>query len=265
MRSPLPLSMPQPADIRDANAWQRKLEEEKLAALAEFAAGAGHEINNPLAVICGRAELLLRQETHPERRRDLTTIHAQARRVYEMIADLMLFARPPRLVLEALDLTSLLKELAGELAPRCKERGIDLGMELDRKPIEVLADHTQLLVALRALCDNALEALEAGGRIEIASRIEGDKDGRMARVEVRDNGPGFDHDVRRHLFDPFFSGRAAGRGLGMGLAKCWRIVRLHEGMIDVESEPGEGATFMIRLPSVPASPKRGAHRRNGAA
>jgi signal transduction histidine kinase len=258
--------MPSPADLRHTDAWQRKLEEEKLAALAEFAAGAGHEINNPLAVICGRAELLLRQETHPERRRDLATIQAQAKRVYEMIADLMLFARPPRPVLAPVDLTSVLEELTGELSPRCREGGVELRMALDHKLSEVLADRTQVLVALRAICDNVLEALEPGGRIDISSRIEDGRHKRMARIEIRDNGPGFDEQVRRHLFDPFFSGRAAGRGLGMGLAKCWRIVQLHEGSIDVESEPGEGAIFSILLPAgqSPGTAKRGAHRRNGA-
>jgi signal transduction histidine kinase len=263
--------MPQRADILSAEAWRRQLEEEKLAALAEFAAGAGHEINNPLAVICGRAELLLRQETHPERRRDLATIHAQARRVYEMIADLMLFARPPQPNLAPLDLMPLLAELAVELEPRCRERGIDLQTTLDRRPMEVRADRDQLLVALRALCDNALDALERGGRIEIAARIRrasprDDHQGTsVACIEVRDNGPGFDEDVRRHLFDPFFSGRPAGRGLGMGLAKCWRIVSLHQGSIEVESQPGQGTTFSVMLPGIPtaAQAKRGAHR-NGA-
>jgi signal transduction histidine kinase len=76
--------------------FQRALEFEKLEALAEFAAGAGHEINNPLTVISGRAQLLLREETNPERRHALALINAQAMRVYEMIADMMLFARPPR-------------------------------------------------------------------------------------------------------------------------------------------------------------------------
>ena len=76
--------------------FQRTLETEKLEAMAEFAAGAGHEINNPLTVISGRAQLLLRDETDPERRHALALISAQAMRVYEMIADMMLFARPPR-------------------------------------------------------------------------------------------------------------------------------------------------------------------------
>lgn len=250
--------MPQPADFPDEPSWLARLEEEKLAALAEFAAGAGHEINNPLAVICGRAELLLREETHPERRRDLATIHAQARRVYEMIADLMLFARPPQPVFATVDLAALLHDLSAELELRCQERGVKLHLTIEPGAMHLPADRAQLLAALRAICDNALDALQPGGRIEIRAGLEeparagGDL---MARIEIRDNGPGFDEGVRRHLFDPFFSGRAAGRGLGLGLSKCWRIVRLHNGSMDVgsmdgESQAGHGARFSLRLPAI---------------
>jgi signal transduction histidine kinase len=242
------------ADVRDEAFCLARLEEEKLAALAEFAAGAGHEINNPLAVICGRAELLLRQETHPERRRDLATIHAQARRVYEMIADLMLFARPPRPLFAGVDLAALFHELAAELGPRCQEQGVILRIPPEQPPIHLRADRAQLLVALRAICDNALEVLEPGGRIDIRAELEEPKvhpdGGLRARIEIHDDGPGFDESIRRHLFDPFFSGRAAGRGLGVGLAKCWRIVRLHDGWIDVESQEGRGATFRVKLPAM---------------
>jgi signal transduction histidine kinase len=246
--------MPQSADIHDDEAFRQRLEEEKLAALAEFAAGAGHEINNPIAVICGRVELLLRQETHPERRRDLATIHAQARRVYEMIADLMLFARPPQPTLAKVDLAALLRELSDELQPRCHARGVEFAFLQAGEPLPLVADSSQLLVALRAVSDNALEALPTGGRLEIQTQrtmVPGTATAQaaeLARIEIRDDGPGFDEHLRRHLFDPFFSGRAAGRGLGLGLAKCWRIVRMHGGAIHADSQPGQGATFAITLP-----------------
>jgi signal transduction histidine kinase len=244
--------MLQPADIDDAEVWRRQLEDEKLAALAELAAGAGHEINNPLAVICGRAELLLRQETHPERRRDLATIHAQARRVYEMIADLMLFARPPEPTLAVVDLSALLRELQGELKARSDDRGIEVKVRCQGEPLRLQADAAHLLVALRAVCDNALDVLPPGGQLEIVAerarlrKVENLSD--AIQIEIRDNGPGFGEEARRHLFDPFFSGRAAGRGLGMGLAKSWRIVQMHGGTIDAVSPGGCGAAFVITLP-----------------
>ena len=93
------------------------VEAEKIAAMAEFAAGAGHEINNPLAVIAGRAQLLLRDEADPERRRDLALMNAQAMRVNEMIADLRLFATPPELERQSLDLTALVRRVIDEMQP----------------------------------------------------------------------------------------------------------------------------------------------------
>ncbi|HEV3005739.1 MAG TPA: HAMP domain-containing sensor histidine kinase, partial [Pirellulales bacterium] len=99
------------------------------------------------------------------------------------------------------------------------------------------------------VADNALAVLGPGGRMTIAVRQTG-ADGKppQAEVAIADDGPGISPEVRRHLFDPFYSGRGAGRGLGMGLAKCWRIVTNHGGRIDVESTLGQGATFTVHLP-----------------
>ncbi len=231
-----------PSDLRAL------LEQEKLEALAEFAAGAGHEMNNPLAVISGRAQLLLRNETDPERRRELAIIHTQALRVHEMIADLMLFARPPQAMLATVDLTALCRRLLAELAAEAAERKIAFAAQIEES-LQLAADATQLAVALRALLDNALEAIGREGQITLTCRAVADPaDPAMIELLVSDSGPGISPDVRRHLFDPYFSGRPAGRGLGLGLCKCWRIVTNHGGQIDVDSEPGQGATFRIRLP-----------------
>ncbi|MGO8688020.1 MAG: sensor histidine kinase [Thermoguttaceae bacterium] len=224
--------------------FRETLDQEKLAALAEFAAGAGHEINNPLTVIAGRAQLFLQEETNPERRRALALINAQAMRVYEMIADLRLFARPPQPELQPLDLVELVDELIAELAPLAAQQESALVRGGDGGPVAVVADPTQLAVALRALCQNALEALGGQGhvRIELGRRAGG------VEIRVRDDGPGIPPEQRRHIFDPFYSARQAGRGLGLGLSKCWRIITNHGGRIAVEDQPGGGACFLITLP-----------------
>jgi signal transduction histidine kinase len=121
-------------------------------------------------------------------------------------------------------------------------------------PVIVSADRGHLATALRALCVNSLEALRLGGRIEVSVQASADAgddpDGaKWAEIAVADTGPGISPEVRRHLFDPYFSGREAGRGIGLGLSKCWRIVTEHGGRIDVESQPQQGATFRIRLPA----------------
>jgi signal transduction histidine kinase len=225
------------------------LEREKLAALAEFAGGAGHEINNPLAVIAGRAQLLLPGERDPQRRRELAVIGAQAMRIHEMIADLMLFARPPRPNMARCDLGELVEQVLRPIRDETRERDLCLIFNPPESPVVVTADSAQLAVAVGALIRNSLEALVGSGQIEVSIVWSGGSvTDRWAEIVVRDDGPGLTDEVRRHLFDPYFSGRPAGRGLGMGLSKCWRIVTAHGGRIDVESTPGDGATFRVLLP-----------------
>jgi signal transduction histidine kinase len=220
------------------------LEAAKLAAMAEFAAGAGHEINNPLAVISGRAQMLLRDEKNDERRRALALINAQAMRVHEMIADMRLFARPPQPVLQTVNPHELVDRLIEELAPVAAQQGTVLCRAGQAALIS--ADPVQLMVALRALCQNALEALGRGGRIEISLMTSG----KQVEISVSDDGPGIPPEQRPHIFDPFYSARQAGRGVGMGLAKCWRIVTGHGAQITVDNSPAGGAKFTITFPRV---------------
>ncbi|MEK6246958.1 MAG: ATP-binding protein [Planctomycetales bacterium] len=99
------------------------------------------------------------------------------------------------------------------------------------------------------MCTNSLEAIGHGGRIEVSAQRSSEKSGNTVIISVVDDGPGLSPEQHRHLFDPFYSGREAGRGLGFGLSKCWRIIQNHGGRIEVESLPGKGATFRIRLPA----------------
>ena len=230
--------------------FDQALEQEKLAALGEFAYGASHEINNPLANISTRAQAMLLQEPDPEKRRMLAIIHTQALRANEMIADVMLFARPPEPVRRPVDWVAIVDAVLAELRDEADSQGTLLARLGGEEPLIVLADATLLAMAVRAVCVNALEALGAEGRVEVAverAAVDGEL-GDWACLIVRDTGPGIPPHVRRHLFDPFFSGREAGRGLGLGLSKAWRVVTLHGGRIDVASEPREGTRFTIRLP-----------------
>jgi signal transduction histidine kinase len=225
--------------------FDARLEQAKLDAMKELAYGASHEINNPLANISARAQSLLREERDPERRRTLEAIHLQALRAHEMISDLMLFARPPQLQRQRLDLTELARQVASGLAPECERRSIKLSVVVDGQPPPVDADATQLAVAVHALVANAMNALGRDGVIQIAVRHS--LDGR-ALLQIADNGPGIPPEVRPHIFDPFYSGREAGRGLGFGLSKAWRIITLHGGSVEVDVPPTGGAAFTITLP-----------------
>lgn len=228
--------------------FDMRLEQAKLDAMKELAYGASHEINNPLANISARAQSLLREERDPERRRTLEAIHLQALRAHEMISDLMLFARPPTLERRPLDLAELIRQVASGLAPECERRSIELSIVVDGQTPPVDADATQLAVAVHALVANSMNALGRNGTIQIAVRHSLDGG---ALLQIEDNGPGIPPEVRPHLFDPFYSGREAGRGLGFGLSKAWRIITLHGGSLIVEAPATTGAIFKIELP--PAS------------
>ena len=237
--------------------FEAALEEAKLQAMYKLAAGAGHEINNPLGSIAGRAQLLLRDEAEPDRRRTLAKINSQAFRAHEMIADMMLFARPPKPEYEEIVPDSLLEGLIEELEEITEQQEAQIKSHIADDVVSFRADAAQLRVVLRAMCTNALEASGMGGRVEITvGRGPARKSlgapaspATTVQITVRDNGPGFSEEEREHLFDPFYSGREAGRGLGFGLSKCWRIIRNHGGSIDVTSDPGCGATFEISLPA----------------
>jgi hypothetical protein len=230
--------------------FDARLEHEKLESLKELAYGASHEINNPLANIAARAQSLLQDEVDPDRRRMLSAVHRQALRAHEMIADLMLIARPPKLKLAPCDVCQLAAQAAAQHRELAAQREINLACLLDDEPIlPVMADETQIAVAIDAIVLNAIEAVGANGFVQIAVRpavIDGEP---FAEILVRDDGPGISENVRRHMFDPFFSGREAGRGLGFGLSKCWRIVTDHGGRVVVyQSATGQGAKIAILLP-----------------
>jgi len=252
------------------------LEAAKLEALYQFAYGLSHEINNPLANISTRAQTLLVDERDPERQRKLATIVQQAFRAHEMIADLMLFARPPALRKEPVDLTKIADTVVAELQDQAREQGTRLSRTGDERPLVANVDPTHIAVALKAIVQNALEAVRTGGRVEVhsvlstnysvlstsdsnpKSKIENPKSASTPHSQLRtphfllsvsDTGPGIPPEIRPHIFDPYFSGREAGRGLGLGLSKAWRIAQLHGGSIEVENQPSSGAKFTIALPS----------------
>jgi signal transduction histidine kinase len=224
--------------------FNEELERQKLDALAEFAAGAGHEINNPLAIIGGHAQLLLREIENTEHRRQLAVITAQVKRAYEMIADIRYFARPPKPEIEQFDLVKWLQSLAEKQTPLMRELGIELHFATDSDSAMIETDPVQLHLVVSALCNNACDILQAtGGNIWLRFR-------RMEKgweISVEDDGPGVSQEIRPLIFCPYYSGRQAGRGLGFGLPKAWRIMQQLGGFIKYEPSETGGAKFVVRL------------------
>ena len=235
-----------------------------MDALAEFAAGAGHEINNPLAIIGGHARLLLQEIEHPEHRRQLAVIVAQVQRAYEMIADIRLFARPPQPELESFLLLDWLQNLLEEERLLLEKAGITLQFEpvvhlqnpdsetfvrkLDELPLCLRTDPAMLHVVLSALLRNAREAL-LGQNHEPEIRLILRQRGNDLEFAVEDNGPGIADEIRPLIFCPYYSSRQAGRGLGFGLPKAWRFLEMLDGSIRVETpEDGQGSRFVATIP-----------------
>jgi signal transduction histidine kinase len=229
---------------------EERLRAQKLRALAEFAAGAGHEINNPLAVISGQAQYLLGHESDPERRKALETIVGQTRRIHQLLRDVMQFARPPAPQRQPLDLARVVEETAVALGEYAAERKVRLNAPpalgpRPEGPLTVLADAAQLRTALTCLLRNAIEAAPADGWAGIRL-LPGP--GGTAEVIIEDSGQGLPPAQREHLFDPFYSGRAAGRGPGLGLPTAWSLARQQGGDVLLASQPGEPTRFVLRLP-----------------
>ncbi len=237
--------------------YRRSLRDAKLAAMKELAYGASHEINNPLANIATRAQVLLKREDRADVRRNLAAIQEQALRAHDMITDLMQFARPPALQISDVDVDDVLREFLQHLRGLAQQRGIRLSLEpvLLHRDRHLQADRVQLIVALNALGTNALEAVGDAGTIRILTDSQVDGTGRTwLSVRLVDSGPGLDPRVTEHLFDPFFSGREAGRGLGFGLCKVWQITKRHGGTIDALTRPEGGAEFRLRIPCLSEDP-----------
>lgn len=166
----------------------------------------------------------------------------------------MLFARPPKLNLTSVDVQALISKVLTGLSALAQERSVQLDCGEGELPLEIIGDETQLGVAVHAVVKNAIEAVNEGGRVTVSLRRSAVGDASWAEVVVRDDGPGISAEVRRHMFDPFFSGREAGRGLGFGLSKCWRIVTDHGGQAVVQCPAGGGAEISILLPLPTISP-----------
>lgn len=230
-----------------------RLEEEKLASLKQLAYGASHEVNNPLANISTRAQTLLQDETHPERRQKLAAIVAQAFRAHDMISNMMLFAHPPEIEMCRFELREWLSEQLPSLQAIGAAQGTRIEEEVaENEPSDLFVDGDphQLGILLQSLVRNACEALGTGGTVSLTASADHSNSAMSSwTIKVADDGPGMSEENRRHCFDPFYSGREAGRGLGFGLSKAWTITKLHQGSIEVYPNEPQGMVFHVTLPN----------------
>ncbi len=223
------------------------VQSEKLASLGQLAAGAAHEINNPLAAILGYSDVLIEEPTASENSRRLgEKIRDQARRTKELVAKLISFAQPLPAERTLLDVNTILSS-ALELR-RLDLLGKNIRIDLDARSNlpGVSGDANQLLQVFFNIISNAVDALEetAGGTLTVRTW----RDVTNVVVDFSDTGQGV---KEPHLvFDPFYTTKPAGKGTGLGLSICYGIVKEHGGRITCFNRPGGGATFRVELPAV---------------
>jgi putative nucleotidyltransferase with HDIG domain len=227
---------------------EKLLEVRCLASVGELAAGAAHEMNNPLAIISGRAQLLLEPEPDPDRQKALKVIVDQATRASGIVSELMDFAKPVKPQRTRMDLAELIKTTvdqfgrAGHLKPGQMETQMGEGTE------KAYCDPQQLGYAVKEILTNALEAAGAAAlKIKIQTVLEQDEP--FIQIRITDNGPGMEASVLSRALDPFFSARKAGRGRGLGLSRAYRYLQSNNGKLWLESVPGQGTIAFIRIPT----------------
>ncbi|MFB0553574.1 MAG: HDOD domain-containing protein [Phycisphaerae bacterium] len=221
--------------------------ENSLNALAEMAAGAAHELNNPLAVISGRAQLLAEAESDQEKKKILEQIYKNARETSAIIEDLMSFAEPPEARATRTDIKQMLDEAIQLAMQKTNAEQLDVQIATAEDLESVFVDSAQVVSAIANVISNAVESYgEKPGPIKITA--EAAEPGDSVKLQISDVGCGMDTETISKATQPFFSAKPAGRKRGMGLAYAVRFIQLNKGSLSIASEPGSGTTVTICLP-----------------
>jgi two-component system cell cycle sensor histidine kinase/response regulator CckA len=240
-------------DVSERMRLERRLSEaEKMEAVGRLAGGVAHDFNNLLTVIGGYAEILLQQESG---RDELEEIARAAEQASQLTRQLLAFSRRQVLHPRVLDLNEIVAGMEGMLQ-RIIGDDICVAVKLADELSPVEADRAQIERVILNLAANARDAMPAGGALTIETADvmldagHGDVPaGPHVLLAVSDTGIGMDEDVRRHLFEPFYTTKPSGQGTGLGLATVFGVVKQSGGGIYVYSEPGRGTTFKIYLPA----------------
>jgi len=224
---------------------EQLLRSERLAAIGQLAAGVSHEIDNPVGIILGLAELLLEETPEDDPRRDdLLAIVEECRRCKRITGGLLGFARPVEPHHDRVNLGRLLSDTIDSLRPQKLFRELIIDFALPLQAVAVAGDADQLRQVLVNLLLNAAQALSGQGRLVIALSVAGG----YAELTVDDDGPGIPPQERERVFQPFVTTKAPSEGTGLGLALCRKLVEAHEGTISAAASPLGGARLLVSLP-----------------
>ena len=227
---------------------EQMMRAERLAAIGQLAAGISHEIDNPVGIILGYAELL--REDLPAgdpRIEDVQAIIDECKRCRRITGGLLGLARSVPSLRESVSLVTLTEETLASLRPHKLFRDLEIIFSAPENSLRIAADGDQLRQVLVNLFLNAAQAMKGRGRLSVKADLMED----TAVLTVLDTGPGIPGELRETIFDPFFSTKAKGEGTGLGLSVCRKLVEDHGGRITAGEAPGGGAAFRVEIPIVP--------------
>jgi two-component system NtrC family sensor kinase len=229
---------------------QRLRQTEKLSALGQLVAGIAHELNNPLAVVMGYAQILSQNQRIEDRaRQDLLKILKESDRAAKIVRNLLTFARPREPHMVMVDVNRLVSDTLEMLEIQLQSAEVQVIRRLAPNLPRTMADPNQIEQVLANLITNAVQALATSSSRHVLEMITEQRNGKL-RIVVADNGSGIPPQIIGKIFDPFFTTNTPGKGTGLGLSICYSILEEHKGRIWVESEPGRGSKFFVELPVV---------------
>ena len=234
--------------IQKRAAEQRELEEqlylaERLAALGEMVAGVSHEIKNPLGIIQSTSELLTSMPNADEKQKRLSSvITEESIRLNRIVTEFLDFARPHKLNLHECRLEEVIRKNISFLKPELESKGIVVYDKMDNRSFKLQADDELLYRALMNIFINSIQAIDNAGSITV--NVDEEKGG--YRMEIEDTGSGIAKENMKKIFNPFFTTKQKGSGLGLPIVR--KIIDGHEGTVEIESQEGSGTKVIIRLP-----------------
>jgi len=224
-------------------ASERLLFQERLAAAGQFAMGMAHEVKNPLSAIKTFAQYLPEKYADPAfREKFFRIVQAEIDRINTIVKELSDFAKPAPLQLQPVHLAELVEDTLALLSNQCLKQGVEVHTSFGENGIRIQADTSQLKQAILNVLLNSLEAMERGGRLEVATQLNSG----TLTLRIADTGCGMRAEDQRHAWDPFFTTKE--RGMGLGLAIVKGVVERHGGRITLSSTQGKGAVVQLSLP-----------------
>jgi two-component system, NtrC family, sensor histidine kinase HydH len=221
---------------------------ERLSALGELSAILAHEIRNPLASIRGTAEILMEEGAPAESRGEfLGILLKESDRLNRVVEEFLRMARPEPITRRECDINEELSNMVKLLSAEARGKKVELKLQTSPLP-QFVGDGEKLRQGFMNIILNAIQASSAGGSVVVSSRFN--QEGGCVEIFCRDNGPGIPAERLNQIFEPFFTTKGNGTGLGLPITK--KIIEKHGGSIELQSEPGEGTIFTVKLPVSPS-------------